>query len=363
MVSKKLENLLNDPLVQCLLNKNCDVTSISYQVLSWWGYDLFKRRPAPAYTEDGIFQGSDLDLACFLYALCDRNAVIKLPTYKRYTRKKKRYDQSRISSKNRHGQIVGLVSNQHFFSFGIRIIDMNIIDQDGKEGDYRTFTIVDREGNWYGGWKEIEFVPTIRENKFVTENKLWSGSKIAFKNFVHPRRWTSFFGYHYVVSKLLIDRLKHQALFYRKEVKRLLDLGFRFPTKTKRTVHDYQYEDASRKIFLAFECKIYIPEVYLTGVYIPVDNSVAGLCYAADMDKLYRKMVSKIQFMTRATEFAHFKRPDLMPSWIKKTKWENDFVIPKKRKKWERLKLFQVKPGQYAVSILKRTYRRREYIS
>ena len=67
--------------------------------------------------------------------------------------------------------------------------------------------------------------------------------------------------------------------------------------------------------------------------------------------------------MTRASEFAHFKNPERLPGWLKNVKWESDFTIPKKRKKWDRLKLFQTKPGELSVSILKREFMKSATVS
>ncbi|MCK5600565.1 hypothetical protein KAR91_01780, partial [Candidatus Pacearchaeota archaeon] len=63
-----------------------------------------------------------------------------------------------------------------------------------------------------------------------------------------------------------------------------------------------------------------------------------------------------LRFMTRASEYAHYRNSDRMPAWLKNVAWEEDFVEPGKRTKWERLKLFQPKVGEQSVSILKRTF-------
>ena len=107
-------------------------------------------------------------------------------------------------------------------------MDQNVIGTD-KVGDYRTFSLTDYDGSWYPGWDIIEFVPTLNENKFITENSLWSGNKIMFKNFVHPNRWTSFFGQYYVISKLMIERLAEESKYLNAEIKAMQKEGIKFP--------------------------------------------------------------------------------------------------------------------------------------
>ena len=193
VVGSSLMNLLQYPTTIRILNKNENIFPLIDEVQSWWGYDLLNRKPSPAYNEHGIFQGTDLDLACFLYALSERDSVINIPDYKSHTKAKIKMEQTLISKQNRHGKLIGVTANKDFFSFGIKIIDENVIGQD-KVGDFRSFSLTDKTGNWYDGWKRIEFVPTIKENKFLTENKLWSGNTISFKNFIHPNPGFQYLG-------------------------------------------------------------------------------------------------------------------------------------------------------------------------
>ena len=52
-----------------------------------------------------------------------------------------------------------------------------------------------------------------------------------------------------------------------------------------------------------------------------------------------------------------------MPHWLENVKWENDYVVPGKRIKWERLVLFQPGVGKRSVSIRKRNYEKSEIVS
>lgn len=358
-IASSLKTILQNPIVGVILDRSQDITTITNTVTEWWNYDLFSRKPSPAYDEYGIFQGTNLDLACFLYALVGRGAVINLPTYRSHTQSKIREDQRLSSRENRHGQVIGVSANKDFFSFNISIIDQNVIGAD-KVGDYRTFSLTNKQGEWYEGWQRIEFVPTINENKFITENRLWTdstiGSTIIFRNFIHPNRWTSFFGHHYVISKLLINRLEEEAKFLNTQIKTMKAAGIEFPDGKGPASYDYEYGETKSEKFLAFESMIYIPEVETKGDYPVLEPSQENLVAIYNRRKEVNKVISKLRFMTRASEFAHFKAPDRFPSWIKNTSWESGFKIPKKRIEWDRLKLFQTKPGELSVSILKRTY-------
>ena len=356
-VAASIKNLLEYPIVKNILDRNVNIEQNINEALSWWSYDLFSRKPSPAYDEDGVFKGTDLDLACFLYALSGRGSVINIPQYRAHTRTKIREDQHVISTKNRHGKLLSVGANKEFFSFNITIDDQNVIGQD-KVGDYRTFSLTDKYGNWYDGWSRIEFVPTMNENKFITENKLWSGHSIIFKNFIHPNRWTSFFGKYYIITKMLIERLEDESAFLNTEMKRILETGITFPSNSGPKSQSYQkVGKAVRQKFPAFEAMIYIPENEIKNDYsfYPETQEALMEIYSKRVRYTY-KILPALRFMTRATEYAHFRSPNLMPGWLKNVNWENDFVIPGKRTKWQRLKLFQSEVGVHSVSILKREY-------
>ncbi len=362
-VAQSIQVILSNPLVLAILDRKSEIYPVCDEVLEWWNYDLFARKPSPALDEYGIFKGTDLDLACFMYALAGRGAVINIPTYKAHTQTKKRTDQELKSKYNRHGELLNVGANKAFFSFNINVMDQNVIGED-KVGDFRTFSLTGKDGEWYEGWKEIQFEPSLKENRFLTESKLWTENKIVFKNFIHPNRWTSFFGHHYVITKMLELRLTDQAAFMNTEVKRILADGVKFPeTGDKPASHDYVYGEGVQKRFPAFEAMIYTPKTFIKGDYHFYPETQKGLLAAYGDRKELMRVISKLRFMTRASEYAHFQSPDRMPAWFKNVKWEDDFVIPGKKNKWQRLKLFQPAVGEQSVSILKRTFMKSARVS
>ena len=364
-VSAALTTMLENPLVQTILDRTADIRPVIDEVKTWWGYDLMARRPSPAYDEYGIFKGTDLDLACFLYSLTGRGAVLNIPTYKGHSQRKIRADQVLTSKENRHGRLVNVGANKDFFSFNISIIDENVVGED-TVGAIRTFSLTDKTGGWYDGWKQIQFVPTLKENRFITENKMWSGSKIYFKNFIHPNRWTSVFGKHYVITRMLMDRLEEEAKHLQRETKRLEEAGVKFPPgEGPKPFVPTEYGDTISKKFTAFEMSVYIPVNQYDGQYPMLDLTPAMLASAYQLRKYFLySAIPQLRFMTRASEFAHYTNPDRFPTWMKNVKWEDGFKIPPRgRTQYQRLKLFQDKVGEHSISLLKRTYEKSAKVS
>lgn len=120
-VTKKLENILNNDIVKAILSYDQKMDEIIPLVCSWWGYDLYSRKPGPAYfDEDMNFHTTDLDLACFLFELANRKAVINLPEYHSFRPRSVKEGQVLTSKENRHGQLLGLNANKETFNFSDR---------------------------------------------------------------------------------------------------------------------------------------------------------------------------------------------------------------------------------------------------
>jgi len=368
-VAKTLKNVLDHPVMKSVLDKTEDPMLAVEQVTKWWGFDLYSRKPGAAL-RDGVFVGTDLDLACFLSAIADRGAVINIPNYKSMRPKTIKEGERVVSKSNRHGPVVNLVSNKDVFSFSIRIMDHNVITTD-KVGDYRTYSLTDPSGEWYDGWSCIQWDPSAKENAFLRENSLWTGNRVVFKNFVHPNRWTSFYGQHYFITKALIQRLTDEAKFYGLEIKRLQEAGARFPESGDgaKKVWPKSSKDAGKSVkFRSLEVEIDIPEY--TGEWQQCDVSQTNLI---DLDERRRQINSTIipnlRFATRCTELAFFKHAmndelHRMPAWLAGgTKWQKNYVPKGKRTKWERLVLFQPSVGERAVAIRMRVKEKSEIMA
>ena len=369
-VATTLKTVLDHPIMKNVMNRQIDLAATIDEVLSWWEYDLYSRKPGPAYDEDGIFQGTDLDLACFIYSLSDRGASINLPEYKSMRKRTIKEGQVLTSKENRHGNIIGVTSNKNTFTFSVRIKDMNVMKTDSF-GDYRNFALTDIDGNWYEGWKKLQFLPTADENKFITENKLWTGNEVIFKNFIHPNRWTSFYGQYYFITKCLIERLREETKYYNNCIKRMLDEGIKYPSSSGEgdKKEEREYGDSKSIKIRSFQVEVDIPENETKyPEYISNEKNLLSLTKLA---RTYRyKVIPKLSFPVRATELAFYKygknndQIERFPSWLKDVKWERNYKESSRAKKlWDRLVLFQPKVGEKGVSIRKRLYEKTEYVS
>jgi len=370
-VAKTLIGILDDSRIKKIQNLTESVDDLAKKMISAWSMDLYTRKPGPAYAEDGLFVGTDLDLACFMMALSERNAVIVLPKYKSRRQTQKTEGEIIVSKDNRHGRILGLSANKEIFSFSVRIEDMNVITDNGtKVGAPRNFMLVDIDGSWYDGWQSIQFVPSANENDFLNDHKLWAGASVIFKNFVHPNRWVSFYGRPYFATKALIQRLEQESTHLNREVKRLLDSGIDFPKRAEKKEWPKKTAvgDAERKQVDAFEVEIDLPEA--EGEFASVMQTQDALVEAADRRKtLVYNTIPKLRFMARATELAFYKYgrngddAEKMPAWIRNAQWERDFRWQGKRKRWNRLILTQPGVGELGIAIRYRVWEKTEKVA
>lgn len=370
-VPSTLMTILNAPVIQAIRNRSEDIVDICSVVDGFWKYDLLNRKPSPAeYDDEGnLIKSTNLDLATFLYALMDRGAVINLPIYESSTPTSLKEGQHVLSKENRHGKIIGVVSNQETFNFSVKIIDQNIIGTDST-GFPRNFNLTDFNGNWYDGWKKINFIPSTDENKFLTENKLWGNNTVTFNNFVTPEKWISMFGQYYFITKCTIDRLKEEISYLRKVKRDLLNKGIQYPSGCS----DFQEVDKwnSKTInkekgygvkIKSLEVKVDIPE--FEGEYQEYDETSEALRNVSRKLKNSRKYLEKFKFATRCIEFAMHKGQhfESFPVWFKNVKWEDYKETPKARTIWKRLKLVQPGVGQLSVSLRYRYFEKTQYVN
>lgn len=363
-IAKTLLNVLEHPIMMGIMDRQFDPDVLIDDTKGWWGFDLYTRKPGPAL-KDGIFVGTDLDLACFLSTIADRGAVINIPEYKSMRPRSIRQGERVVSRDNRHGPIMSLSANKDLFSFSIKIKDANVITTD-EVGKPRNFTITDPSGDWYSGWNRLEWDPSKKENTFLTENELWTDNRVVFKNFVHPNRWTSFYGHHYFITKALIARLKEQSSNYYQQIKRMLDEGIRYPETgdgAKKKWPPTSREEGKSVKFRALEVEIDIPEY--ANEYPEFASTQDNLVVLSNTRNnwVYR-IIPNLSFAVRCTELAFFKYgAGRMPGWLANVDWEEDFKLPGKRIKWDRLKIMQPCVGEFSVAIRKRVREKSEIMN
>ena len=367
-VSRTLLNVMDHAVMMGIMDRQFHPEVMIEDVMEWWGFDVYSRKPGPALV-NGIFEGTDLDLACFMSALANRGAVINIPHYKSMRPQSIKEGQRVVSKDNRHGPIIGLTSNKDLFSFGVRIKDANVVTTDSV-GDYRTFSITDPSGEWYDGWHTIQFDPVAKENKFLTENKLWTDNKVIFRNFVHPNRWISFYGVHYFITKCLIERMKEQAKDLGVQIKRMLDEGIKYPTSGEDAPDTWpkQTKEEGKSVkFRSLEVETDIPEY--ANNYPVFESNQLNLIELTRTRKYWNyKVIPALSFAVRCTELAHLKYGfdgndvEKMPAWLD-IKWERGYKQKGKRIEWDRLVLFQPGVGKTAVSIRKRIKEKSEIMN
>ena len=363
-VAASILSMLSGDLMQRVIDRSQSIDDILPGVMADWSFDLTERKPRPALLKDGVLQPTDLDLASFLAALAERHAVINLPVYRGRRPRTVTEGERIVSKSNRHGNVLGLTSNQNVFSFGVTIKDANVVRAE-EVGAPRTFMVVDIDGTWHDGWKTIEFSPTAKENNFLTENKLWTGNRVVFENFTHPNRWTSFYGQYYFLTKAVIARLEEETSFYRTEHKRLNALGFALPTKEYVGGRTERGPSDTEEV-AAFACEIDAP---WCGNFVPLKDSLGALeTSTARVKYLQYTVLPVLRFATRATEHAFYgqgKRKHLhtFPAWIQGATWDAHYVAPGKQIVWNRLVLAQLWPGQTGYALRCRTYPKKEVVA
>lgn len=367
-VAQSLKDMAAGETMTRILNVSENVDDVVDTLLEHWSYDLYTRKPGPAYYENGALEPTDLDLACFLSALVDRKAVIVLPHYESRRASTTRKGEHVVGDGSRHGNVMGLTANKEVFSFSIRINDASVVTQGNGStpdsvGAPRNFMLVDVTGKWHDGWSRIEFMPSAKENAFLHDKKLWTGNTVVFKNFVHPNRWVSFYGQYYFLTKALIQRLETEATFRRAEQKRLLDEGATWPKGEGETLREYpeSTRGESKPIMVeAFEAEIDAPwrgkmALVKRDELLPNRERVRFLQY---------HVLPRLRFATRATELAFTQANGVqhaMPAWIKNAKWDTNHVIG--RTIWNRLVLTQLVPGQLGFALRCRTYEKTERVA
>lgn len=317
-----------DPLVEALISE--------------WGYDFETLRPGQAYLYDGAMSPADLDLASLMTSLAKRKAVIILPDYiagsgsARQTR-----GQKLLSHQNRHGQLLGLVSNKEFFSMSAKVNDMNVLNvQDGGSlGAPRNFYLLGKDGRWHPGWSSIQFVPDVTENSFLKTFDFAKRGKVAFENFVHPNRWVSFYGAHYLLTKIFIQKLMEESKELRDYIKTLPKEpsppyggpkggtgGKPFSTKKERVP--------------VFTAEIDAP---LQGEFNDADSW--GPQGAKERLKTVNSQLAQLRFIERSTELAFYKARGEKagyPRWIRSMSWLDE---KRGRTKWRALDVTSLIPG------------------
>lgn len=324
-----------------ILDLSVDINNTIDIIIKKWEYDMM--------SSDKL--GYSPDMVSFLHSLLNRNAIIVIPKYKATTSSQNLNEKINIIPENRHGRLVGIQGNSKTFSFTIKIIDMNVINND-KLGEIRCFRLTDPEGNWYKGIDKLQiFNPN--ENK-LTENKIYN-SDIKFDYFIDPKRFTQFYNKKYFITKSLINRLKLESSHYYNQIKKMLDGGIKYPHE-KDSTWNLIKQKGEKKLIKLFISEVFHPN-YINEFPTFVSNQNNLVSLTEKRNKFIYSIIPRLQFVTRAIEYIFFHTDqDSIPEDIKKelgnVEWKN---IKIKRTEWKELNLGE-------VGIRKRIFERMEMI-
>ena len=315
---------------------------LNHSVIGWEG-----RRPTPALDGAGNFVGTDLDLFSFLVGISRRGPVIEVANYHNRRQVVKREGERRVGSAT-FGKIVGLTSHKDVLSFSVLVVDPSIIRtwEDGSEtmGAFRNYMLVDLDGHWYDGWDHIKWKPSVPENAFLEERRLWTGNTVYFKHWVHPNRYQALYGAPYMLTKLAVDRINDEAEFYSAEMRRLEATGIFLPDGEKKPYEGSSYVGDTRPITVRTIEAIFDHPPF-TGSYKPVSHNQKGLIEAYRRRKYLRYTLRPaLQFVARADEaaFMHYGGDGLrLPYWAQGAHWLDFQESPRHRIVWSRMELAQ----------------------
>ena len=313
-ISKTLSEILDDPRARAIIDRSRRVDRTMPIVLSEWGADLDKRRPAPAYREgpDGstVYQGTDLDLFSVVMALSQRRAVINIPHYESQRATSLRSDQYVIDRGNRHGQVVRLVSHKKSHSFGVLIIDYNVVQiQDEREevGAPRDFMVVNDTGQLYRGWSSLDWKATGKEEEFIRRHGLEAfRDNLQFHYFVPPALAGSFYGSHYLIAKLLETRIADQYAHLGTVEEELRRQGISLPGTKEVVIYSKKGEIESVKV-PNLEAKLVVRFIGNYPIY-GIESDGEG---QKPVFKEYPKMPKNRQAKTEVLRYAVWMRRQL----------------------------------------------------
>lgn len=282
-----------------LLDRTSDVRAVCDRIAATWRYDLTTRKVGGAYEDDDGVYRTDLDLACYMAAIAEHRGTIVLPEYRTRRAATKTAGEVIISKDNRHGRVIGLTSNADVFSFNVLIEDANVMTADSV-GKPRNFMLQDLDGTWHDGWKVIRVMPSTPEEKRLFEG---TNGQVSFKYFVHPNRWTSFYGRAYLLAKVAEKRLEDQDRFLKSEAKRIRDALNIVPEPWPKTT---KVGDETSVKVEAFNAEV--DGVVFTGDFEGYPTDQPGLSEISNLRHRVGELLRTLRFHIRATEFAFYSQ-------------------------------------------------------
>lgn len=353
-IAATIKRLIHGDTFGRVLDRSVDVQDVIDTLVEHWEFNIEDRRPGPALVdpESGTLQPTDLDLACLAQTLARRKAVVVME--KGYESTDVRKDSAKSTGQKAIGAPLGmltaLVSNEDLLTFSGRMNNLAILNtkDGGSLGAPRTYRFVGKDTRWHPGYHGMTFVADAKENEFLKKFDLARDGEVAFKNFVHPQRWTSFYGQYYFLTKVVIARLEEEARSLYAFIKTNKDAKAKKASSYDATQKP-ESDDAGFKT-----TKMEVP-VFNAEPDAPFRGEFSMPTSVEEAEKhrnaILYGMLPALRFPVRATELAFYKRLGEragFPSWIRNAGWE-DFRI--KNTVWRRLVYGQLMPGQQGIAL------------
>lgn len=322
-----IKNLLTRSISTRVLNREENIDDVVESLIEHYEYNLEDRKPGPAILVNGDVKASDMDLACVAAALAKRKAVVVLPDYQGSGGGAQTSGQIRLGGNVRYGQLVGLNSNETYFSFNGKFIDHGVVNttSGGSLGAPRDFHFVGKDGRWHPGYNGMQFVPDAAENAFFQQFGINAGTDLKFDRFVADGREWNFFSQYFYLLQIVIQRLEEERSALNAYVK---------ANKPRTTSTPWEREDdGSEKSFKTKSTEV---PVFESHVAVPFEEAEFAAQFNDDYQgdwsnaetrshKIQYNYLPALRFAARTTEYAFYRKGAHKagtPAWMKGVSWK-----------------------------------------
>jgi hypothetical protein len=168
------------------------------------------------------------------------------------------------------------------------------------------------------------------------------------------------------MSKVMVERLKQEKSHLTAIKKRMIADGVELTGSGLEEFPGYPKSEKEPGKSVKIEClevNADVPEA--TGEFRGYDSTEDNLLEVNRKLRKIRIGQEKINFSVRTVEYAMYsqERFESFPHWIKNVNWEQDYVEPGKRVKWNRLKLVQPGVAQRSVALRYRIKEKSEIVA
>lgn len=220
-IARTLSQIRDNPVVAVAFDPSKPIDPVAEETLKAWRVrDIDKKHPLPPSAYVGEESPAIHGFSMLEYALALEGIIVEIPHYRSMRVPSRTPDQKVVSSEHRHGPLLGVISNSKTHAFSLRIEDHNVVDL-RRNLPYapRNFAVVFDSGEFWEGSSTLRYFRDARMDEFLKSRQLPPGNAIEFQNFVNPNLWIAVYGAPYISAKILLERITHEAWFYRRLAK------------------------------------------------------------------------------------------------------------------------------------------------